>query len=62
LQGFLDGLGVGLQDSEALVVRLLGVGAGEIDEFAFVSALRDGDVNTRGSTAFSGKLIAEGFF
>jgi len=36
--------------------------AGEIDEFAFVSALRDGDVNTRGSTAFSGKLIAEGFF
>jgi hypothetical protein len=31
LKGFLNGAGVWLEDSETLVVRLLGVGAGEID-------------------------------
>ena len=44
LQGFLDGAGVGLEHAETLVVRLLGVGAGQVDEVALVAALRDGDV------------------
>jgi hypothetical protein len=62
LQGFLNGACVGLQDAEALVVGLLGVGAGEIDQFAFVSALRNGDVNSCGSSALARELLAEGVF
>ena len=62
LQGFLNGACVWLQDSETLVVGLLGIGAGEIDELALVSALRDGDVDSCGSSAFARELLAEGFF
>src|SRR5208283_4625535 len=54
LQGFLNGARVWLPDSEALVVGLLGVGPGEIDELAFVSTLRDGDVDSRRASGFSG--------
>ena len=53
LEGFLDGARIGLQNAETLVVRLLGVGSGQVDEFAFVSALRDGDVHACGAPAFA---------
>ena len=43
LQALLNGFLTGLEDAEALVVALLGVLAGEVDERAFFSALRDGD-------------------
>ena len=43
LQGFLDCLLAGLEDAEALVVALLGVLAGEVDERALFSALGDGE-------------------
>ena len=45
----------GLQDAEALDVGLLGVLAGEIDEGAFFSALRDGDLD-----AMAGALGEQG--
>ena len=54
LKGFLNGARIRLHDAETLIVRLLGVGAGEIDELALVSALRDGDVDACGSSAFAG--------
>src|SRR5258707_6361749 len=62
LKGFLDGARVWLQNAETLVVGLLGVSAGEIDEFALVSALRNGDVDARGPSTFAGELFAEGLF
>src|SRR5277367_3083544 len=45
LKGFLNGAGIWLQHLETLIVRLLSVGAGEVDKFAFFSALRDSDVD-----------------
>ncbi len=62
LKGFLDGARVWLQDAETLVVGLLGIGAGEIDEFAFVSALRNGDVDARGPGPLARELFAERVF
>ena len=59
LQGFLDGACVGLQHAETLVVGLLGVVAGEIDQLALVSALRDGDVDACGSSALARELLAQ---
>ena len=41
----LNGLARGLEDAEALDVRLLGVLAGQIDEGALFAALRDGDLD-----------------
>jgi hypothetical protein len=54
-QRLLNGLARGLQHAEALNVRLLGVLAGQIDERAFFSALRDGDLD-----AMAGALGEQG--
>jgi hypothetical protein len=62
LQGFLNGARIGLQNAETLIVRLLGIGAGEIDEFAFVSALRNGDMHSCGAGALARELLAERVF
>ena len=62
LEGFLNGARIRLEDAETLVVRLLGVVAGEIDELAFVSALRNGDVDARRSSALARELFAERVF
>ena len=43
LEGFLDGLAAGGQDAEALVVTLLCVLGGEVDEGTLFAALGDGD-------------------
>ncbi len=59
LQGFLDGAGVGLHHAEALIVGLLGVVAGQVDERTFVAAGRNFDVNTGGASACSGELFGE---
>src|SRR5579859_3671724 len=45
LQRLLDGLLVGLEDAEALVVGLAGVLAYKVDERAFVAALGRGDLD-----------------
>jgi hypothetical protein len=45
LQRFLNGFARGLQDAEALVVGLLGVLPGEVDERALVAALRHGELD-----------------
>ena len=45
LQALLDRFLAGLQDAEALIVALLRVLPGEVDERAFFSALRDGDLD-----------------
>jgi hypothetical protein len=52
---FLNGLAAGLEDAEALDVGLLGVLAGEVDEGALFSALRDGDFD-----AMAGALGEQG--
>ena len=62
LEGFLNRARIRFHYSETLVVGLLGVVAGEINEFALFSALRNGDVDARGSSAFAGELLAERFF
>ena len=54
-EGLLNGFARGLEDAEALRVGLLGVLAGEVDEGAFFSALRDGDFD-----AMAGALAEEG--
>src|SRR4029077_3931254 len=51
LQFLLNLSRVGLQHAEALIVGLLGVVAGEIDQGALVSALWDQDVYARGASA-----------
>jgi hypothetical protein len=58
LQRFLNCAGIRLQDAKTLIVGLLRVVAGEIDEFAFVSALRDGNVDARETATFAGELLA----
>src|SRR5215472_11770361 len=57
LERFLYRLGVRLHNAEALVVGLLGVVAGEIDERTLVSAPRDKDVHT--AAVRIGKLFRE---
>ena len=58
-EGLLDGLARGLEDAEALNVRLLGVLAGEIDEGALFAALGNGDFDAMAG-AF-GEEAGEGF-
>ena len=53
LQLFLNLLRVRLEHAEALIVGLLGVVAGEIDERALVSALRNENMNSRGAGALA---------
>ena len=43
LEGFLNGFAAGGEDAEALVVTLLGVLSGEVDEGTLFAALGDGD-------------------
>jgi hypothetical protein len=57
LKCFLNHALVGLHDAEALVIRLLGIGGGEVDERTFLAALRDFDVNTGGASALGGELF-----
>ncbi len=47
LQRFLNRLGIRLHHPEALIVRLLGVVAGKIEQRALIAALRHQDVNAR---------------
>ena len=53
LERFLDQARIRLHHAEALVIRLLGIVAGEIDQLALVATLRDGDVDSRGPPAFA---------
>ena len=59
LQRFLDGARVGLHHAEALIVGLLGVVAGEIDERALLAARRNFDVHAGGAGAGVGELFGE---
>src|SRR5208283_5318417 len=58
LEGFLNGARIWLENAETLVVGLLGVGPGEIDELALVSALRNSDMHSCGAGAPSTSLRA----
>src|SRR5216684_706205 len=62
MQPFLDRLRVRLHDPEALVVRLLGVVAGQVEKPALVPALRNLDVDPCGSAALARYLLKEQVF
>ena len=55
-------LRIGLHHAEALVVGLLGVVAGEIDQRALVAALRNKNVHSCGAGALAGQLLREQVF
>src|SRR3984893_2742073 len=62
LESLLNSASVRLHNAEPLVVRLLGVGARQIDELTLVAALRHRDVNPRCSTSFACQLLAQCIF
>ena len=59
LQFFLNLLRVGLKHTKALVVRLLRVVPGKIDERAFIPALRNENMNPCGAGALACALLGE---
>ena len=61
LQLFLNGLRVRLEHAKALIVGLFGIGAGQVDECAFVAALRNQNMHAGGAAPFTRQLIGEQF-
>ncbi len=62
LQFFLNGFRVGLEHAEALIVRLLGVIAGEVDERAFVATQWNDDVDSCRADTLVRHLLGEQVF
>ena len=62
LQSLLNCFRIGLHDPEALVIKLLGVARGEINERALVATLGNADVDPRGSGILLRHLLGEYFF
>ena len=62
LQFFLNFLGVGFEHAKALVVGLLCVVAGEIDERPLVPALRNQNMHPCGAGALARVLLGEQIF
>src|ERR1022692_1060049 len=59
LEGFLNGARIWLENAETLVVGLLGVGPGEIDQFALAPARRRGNIPWWAGGPPPRKLFAE---
>src|SRR5271166_4597162 len=57
-----DRFGVGLEHAETLIVGLLGIRAGKVDEGTLIAALWDQDVNARGAGIGSSDLLGEQVF
>src|SRR5882724_5071746 len=62
LQRFLDGFGIRFHYAEALVVRLLGIVARQVEKSSLVAALGHKDVNSCGAGALARHLLAQNVF
>ena len=62
LQRFLNGFGIRLHHPEALVVRLLGVVAGQVEQPTLVPTLRNQNMNPCGAGALARHLLGKQVF